>query len=325
MNFVSFGGAALAETATAADSVIIGKIYTADDTLGTVQAVAVKDGIIVYAGDEAGARALADDSTEITEVPEGQMVMPGFIDGHTHVSGMQLMNMMVVFSTDDNLQNYIDKFTAFMAENPDMPIYMGKGWINSSFDNDCPTADILDALCPDKPVAMLSSDNHSLWCNTAFMKLMGVTDDMADPEGGKVERKADGTPNGCFRETAMTAVAGPVLALLFMSPEINKNNILSAQQFYATLGYTSYLEATVNSQDEPWITTAIDVYEELDQAGELTLYTQGSFVINNTDDAMELLDKAIEYKNSTAGGMFEITTIKIFMDGVIEGSTAYLS
>ena len=110
-----------------------------------------------------------------------------------------------------------------------------------------------------------------------------------------------------------------------MSPEINKNNILSAQQFYATLGYTSYLEATVNSQDEPWITTAIDVYEELDQAGELTLYTQGSFVINNTDDAMELLDKAIEYKNSTAGGMFEITTIKIFMDGVIEGSTAYLS
>ena len=172
---------------------------------------------------------------------------------------------------------------------------------------------------------MLSSDNHSLWCNTAFMQLMGVTDDMADPEGGKVERKADGTPNGCFRETAMAVVAGPVLALLSLSPEINAANVRSAQQAYAAMGYTSYLEIMVNNQEEPWITTAIDVYEELDKAGELTLYTQGGFVINNTEDAMELLDKAIEYKESTAGGMFELTTIKICMDGVIEGSTAYLS
>ena len=160
LSVVSFGTAETA--ADTADSVIIGKIYTADDTLGTVEAVAVKDGVIIYAGDEAGARALAGDSTEITEVPEGQMVMPGFIDGHTHVTNMQLTNMMVLFTTDDTLQDYIDKFNAYMAEKPDMPIYMGKGWINSSFENGCPTADILDALCPDKPVAMLSSDNHSL-------------------------------------------------------------------------------------------------------------------------------------------------------------------
>ena len=318
-------GAASGEAAETADSVIIGKIYTADDALGTVEAVAVKDGVIFYAGDEAGARALAGDSTEITEVPDDQLVMPGFIDGHTHVTNMQLTNMMVLFTTDDTLQDYIDKFTAYMAEKPDMPIYMGKGWINSSFENGCPTADILDALCPDKPVAMLSSDNHSLWCNTAFMEMMGVTADMEDPEGGKVERNADGTPNGCFRETAMAVVAGPVLALLSLSPEINTANVLAAQEAYAAMGYTSYLEIMVNNQEEPWITTAIDVYEELDQAGELTLYTQGGFVINNTDDAMELLDKAIEYKNSTAGGMFELTTVKIFMDGVIEGSTAYLS
>lgn len=311
-------------TQVVADSIICGKIYTADDTAGTVEAIAVKDGKIIYAGDKDGVLALQGDNTDVTELNDGELVIPGFVDGHTHVTQMQVLNMMVVFSTDDNQQQYIEKFTKFIEENPDMPIYMGKGWINSSFDNGCPTADILDKICPEKPVAMLSSDNHSLWCNTAFMKMMGVTDDIQDPEGGKVERNADGTPNGCFRETAMTMVAGPVLAILALSPEINTANIISAQQQYASLGYTSYLEAMVNSQDDPWITTQLEMYESLDKDDLLLLYTQGAFVINNSDDALELVDKAIEYKNSTAGGKFEVTHIKIFMDGVIEGSTAYL-
>lgn len=312
------------ESPVVADSIICGKIYTASDATGVVDAVAVKDGKIIYAGEKDRALALSGDNTEVTELEEGQLVIPGFVDGHTHVTSMQILNMMVVFSTDERLPQYIEKITGFIEEHPDMPIYMGKGWINSAFENECPTADILDKICADKPMAFLSSDNHSLWGNTAFMDMMGVTKDMEDPEGGKIERYADGNPNGCFRETAMTMVAGPVLALMALSPEINEMNVLAAQQQYASLGYTSYLEAMVNSQDEPWITTAVDVYEQLDKDDMLILYTQGGFVINNSDDALELVDKAIEYKNSTAGGMFELTTIKIFMDGVIEGSTAYL-
>lgn len=318
-----WAGVATAENA--ADSIICGKIYTASDDIGTVDAVAVKDGKIIYAGDKDGALALTGEMTEVTELEAGQIVIPGFVDGHTHVTSMQVLNMMVVFSTDDDQPQYIEKLTRFIEEHPDMPIYMGKGWINSSFENGCPTADILDKVCADKPMGFLSSDNHSLWGNTAFMDMMGVTKEMEDPEGGKIERYSDGRPNGCFRDTAMTMVAGPILALLALSPEINALNVLAAQQQYASLGYTSYLEAMVNSQDEPWITTAIDVYEELDSEDMLILYTQGGFVINNSNDALELLDAAIEYKESTAGGMFEITTIKIFMDGVIEGSTAYLT
>ena len=66
-------------------------------------------------------------------------------------------------------------------------------------------------------------------------------------------------------------------------------------------------------------------YEELDQSGELLLHVHASWVVNNTPDAKDEVKKIIEYSREIKGGMFELTDIKIFMDGVAETGTAFLS
>jgi predicted amidohydrolase YtcJ len=45
-------------------------------------------------------------------------------------------------------------------------------------------------------------DGHAAWANNAAMKLAGITKATPDPAGGRIERDADGNPNGVFVDGA---------------------------------------------------------------------------------------------------------------------------
>jgi len=61
-----------------------GAVYTVDDGRSWSQAVAIRDGGIVYVGDDAGASAWVGAETWVVDL-QGRMLMPGFHDAHTHV------------------------------------------------------------------------------------------------------------------------------------------------------------------------------------------------------------------------------------------------
>ena len=320
-NTASSGNTSSAETI--ADQVIVGKIYTGDTEDTVVSALAVKDGVILYAGSEEDVQTYIGDTTEVTELNENELVVPGFVDGHTHATRLiSAYETLCSIPEGATAQECVDTIAAFIEEHPGWAYYKARGWINSAFENGCPTADLLDAIDTDAPIYALSSDGHSYWTNTAMMEYAGVTAETEDPEGGTIERYEDGTPNGCFRDTAEALISA---AIPVETAEAKIDGILETQAEYAAMGYTSYLEAIANEQYSPLDCPASEAYEQLDRDGELLLYTQGAFVVNNDETAMEVLDKAIEMKEETAGGKYEVTNIKIFMDGVIEGGTAYLS
>ena len=60
-----------------------GYIYTVDAHDRVAEALAVRDGRILYVGTSAAARALAGPSTHTIEL-NGRMLMPGLVDGHMH-------------------------------------------------------------------------------------------------------------------------------------------------------------------------------------------------------------------------------------------------
>ena len=315
-----FSATALADTA---DKVIVGSIYTGSEY---VEALAIQGDTIAYAGDEAGVQAYIGDTTEVTTLADGQTVIPGFADGHVHIAAVMAVmgDKACDLSAAPNrsLDEYIEIITKYVADNPDDSVYSGKGWINSAFDNGCPTADILDAICADKPILLSSADGHSYWANTAMMQLAGVTKDTPQPKGGTIELDENGEPNGCFRDTAMY-ILKKVLPLTGIDKY--KEGITKAQTMYASEGYTSYIEVVCNESATPLEFTLNDAYEEMDQAGELIMDVKGAVTVNNDDEAMAVVDKAIAMKEQTAGGQYELTSLKIFMDGVIEGATAYMS
>jgi predicted amidohydrolase YtcJ len=64
-----------------------GKIYTEDAHHRTVQALAVRDGRLVYVGTNAGAEKLIGPKTQVERLG-GKLVLPGLIDAHIHPTGI---------------------------------------------------------------------------------------------------------------------------------------------------------------------------------------------------------------------------------------------
>src|SRR5690242_11558286 len=91
--------AAAARAATGRPGEILynGKIYAAPEGAGfrTVQALAILDGKIAAAGDNAEIRPLAGPATKMTDLG-GRTVLPGFIDSHTHVGQVGVDHLRAV-------------------------------------------------------------------------------------------------------------------------------------------------------------------------------------------------------------------------------------
>ena len=319
----SSGDAGVSSDAVAeeADYVICGGcIYS--DAEHQVEALAIKDGVVIYSGDLSGVDAYVGTDTEKLELADDETVIPGLVDAHSHaVSCWDAKLNAAQIPLGATKEECIEIITEFIEANPDREYYKANGWINSAFDNGCPTADLLDAIDTDKPIIATSSDGHSVWCNTAALELAGITAETEAPAGGTIETYEDGTPNGCLRDNASVL---PLKALPAITAEDMIDTIMAAQEEYASIGYTAYNESMINDKSNLWSAPVLEAYEQLDQAGELLLYTQGAFIVSNRDDALDLVDEAIARRDATKGGDFEVTDIKIFMDGVVEGHTAYL-
>lgn len=304
-----------------ADMVIYGNIYTGIDGETTSEALAIKDGKYIYVGNKDDVKKYIGKNTEVLDYPEG-LVLSGFTDTHTHVTpsfGVSEYDINIGEAT--SLEEYKEIITKYVNENPDKTMYIGRGWNYMLFENSTPTKDILDEIVPDKPVFIKSNDGHAAWVNSKMLELTKVTKDTEDPIGGKIEKDEDGNPNGCLRDAAMDLYVKPNIEPY--SVEQYKNLILKAQDFYASLGYTSYIEVFVEADKTNY--NIYKAYEELDKENKLKLRTQGAWNVSNNENSVDDVKKLIEYKEESKGGMFELTDIKIFMDGVAETKTAYFS
>jgi len=306
-----------------ADQVILGSIYTGDEALPAAEAMAVKDGRIIFVGSRTDADGYIGDATEVTEFPEGALITAGLSDGHTHVSQylVAAFNKLCRIPDGATDEECVEIIRQFAEENPELTFITASGWNNSAFGELGPTANLLDAVSSEKPILALSADGHSYWVNSILLEMAGITAETPDPEGGAIMRYPDGTPSGCTMDTANTLIDK-------VKPDVDDqvcyDGLWGAENLNIREGYVIRFQAGDNESAKPTKTFIIDHCEDLDQRGELMTYTQGSFVVNNTEDALDLVDLAIECRDRTAGGRYEMTTVKIFMDGIIENQGANL-
>jgi predicted amidohydrolase YtcJ len=68
----------------------------------------------------------------------------------------------------------------------------------------------LDAMLPDRPIAITAHDHHTVWANTAALRAAGLLQGMATPHGHEVVIGPDGLASGELREFEAFA---PVIAL----------------------------------------------------------------------------------------------------------------
>lgn len=302
-----------------ADTVVLGNIYTVDEEGTTVEAAAIKDGVFCYVGDEEGVQSFIGDKTEVIKLDKG-MAMPAFFEGHGHGHEGGVGKLYEVALYDGvSVDDYSKSITAFVKENPDIKFLTGGGWLNGYCPTGGPTKDVLDKISNDIPIVLDSGDHHSLWVNSKAMELAGITAETPDVPGGVIERDpVTKEPTGTFRETARTLLDGVIPDY---TVEQYKEGIMAYQDEATQYGIASYFEPMVNLSGGP---NLLQAYNELDADNKLKMQVFGGYQLMPDKEPLTELDKVVSLKEEAKGGKFEITAVKILIDGVVEGETAYL-
>ncbi len=291
-----------------------GRVFTADETRPWADALVIDGERIVAVGTLAECEVAAPDAEQVDI--SGCVVLPGFVDGHSHLlmTGASLAKAQLRTAT--NLVEIRRRLVEWAEANPDSPYVLGTSFLFDAVPDNAPTRQMLDDLFPDKPVFIDSFDLHCGWVNTAALALLEVNDDTPDPIGGEIRRDADGHATGYLLETALHQ---HMFAFLARADNATRDRQLAtAVQALNESGTTTAVDMAVSPHDA-------ETFVRAEASGTLTVRVIGHWIIRNTgDDARNCaqVEEAARRKQSYTGPMFRIAGIKLVTDGTIDACTA---
>ncbi|WP_411964047.1 amidohydrolase [Haloferax sp. YSMS24] len=288
----------------AADLVLTNaEVHTLESPDETHEAVAIRDGEIVRAGRAFDVELLAGVETRVVDC-DGRVVLPGFIDAHTHLPnvGRSLVHadLSVAESVDDAVSLLEERASA--VHNGEW--VLGFGYDESTWDESryLTRAD-LDAVSETVPVVAFREDLHTAGVNSVVLDRFG---DEMDPEGVQTE---SGDPTGVVVEEAVD--------VLWEATEPDREEmteLVRAAQEYATARGVTGVHDMVRGSRAP------EVYRDLAAAGELDLRVR----INYWSDHFDALHET-GLRTNHGDGLVTVGAIKTFTDGSFGGRTAKLS
>jgi predicted amidohydrolase YtcJ len=200
-------------TAQQADLVITnGKIITLDENKPEVQALATRAGKVIAIGTNEEIKKIAPDPKKTIDL-DGELVIPGFIEGHAHFVGLGQSKMMLDLTKATTWDDIVAMVAKAAADAKPGEWIVGRGWHQSKWKtkptpnvNGYPTDAALSKVSPNNPVLLTHASGHMCFANAYAMRLGGVTSETEPPSGGEILHDGDGQPIGVFRETAQALV-----------------------------------------------------------------------------------------------------------------------
>lgn len=191
------------ESIAAPDLIVINAdVYTMDSTAPRVEAIGVSEGKFVAVGSSGDIELLADAETEVIDA-NGAAILPGLIDGHTHLVGGSGLATGVDLSDIEDKNEWLRIIADKAEQLPDGAWILGGAWNHNLSDGVLPTKEMLDVVVPDNSVLLDDIDHHSSWANSLAIELAGVTADSPVPPGGEIViDPATGEMTGIFLEGA---------------------------------------------------------------------------------------------------------------------------
>ena len=292
------------------------RIYTADANRSFAHEVEIRNGRFSRVdGIDRGGRGV-DPNTLVIDLG-GRLVLPGFIDAHMHPMGAASDLFEPSLRGCTSVAECLTRITAFLDQHPSMPFVTAWGWSAGLLDEVDLTAARLDEVVSDRPVALYDEGGHTMWVNSLALAAADISPATSDPEGGVIERLADGTPSGLLREA-------PVMWVERALPRRPLGQWVEALSHFqrdvaGPLGLTTVQEAVVRPGD-----SLLDAYEELQAAGELGVRVCVSLWIEEDRPLAEQVEALVCERARHLGPLVQARTAKLFADGVVEGHTAFL-
>lgn len=294
-----------------------GRVFTASATRECASAVAIQGDRIVGVGYESDpwVADLVGPDTEIVDL-DGRLLTPGFVDAHVHPvwGGLDLMRCNL--ASDGSASAYLDRIASYASVHPSAEWILGGGWAMAAFPGGTPTAAVLDAVVPDRPVFLANRDGHGAWVNSVALRLAGIDRHTPDPADGRIERDGSGAPTGTLHEGAMTLVNR-------LLPPTSDEDMLEAlhlgQAYLHSLGVTGWQDAIVGAYGDAG--DPAPAYLAAARAGTLTGRVVGALWWDRSAGLSQIASLR-ERREAFSYGRFQATAVKIMQDGVAENYTA---
>ncbi|MCJ2532864.1 MAG: amidohydrolase [Candidatus Thermoplasmatota archaeon] len=188
--------------ARCADAVFYnGKVLTFSTEKKTARAIAVADGEIITIGTDAEVRRSAPRGCDKVDLG-GKLVVPGFIDCHTHFLQMGVDSLSVDLSETGSLGQAMGLMKAAALKTRKGEWIVAANWSESRWSGGrfVSRAD-LDKCCPDHPAVAHRVCGHLSTVNSNAIKRIGV--DRATPGA---ETGSSGSPTGIMKEAGVSVV-----------------------------------------------------------------------------------------------------------------------
>ncbi len=230
-----------------------GKIATLVKVNEFVQAVAVKDGIILGAGkSDPIVKKFKTETTTLIDL-KGRTVIPGLNDSHIHIIREGLhYNSELRWDGVKSLKRAIEMLREQAARTPEgVWIKVVGGWNEFQFEEKRqPTLDEINEAVPDKPV-FITYLYGKAFVNKKGIETLGYNKDTRY-EGSLVELDAKGVPTGMLYAKETPKAIYMTLGLTTkLSQEERLNSTLQYYRELNRFGLTSAIDAAGGSQNFP--------------------------------------------------------------------------
>ncbi len=321
---VASAGSGQQTPAQPADLVLTnGKVVTVETAQPEAQAVAVRGDRIIALGTSDEMKKHVGPKTEVIDL-QGQLVIPGFIEGHGHFGGVGEAELQLKLMTAKSW----DQIVAMVAEaaktaKPGEWIY-GRGWHQEKWTaapkenvEGFPLHKSLDEVSPDNPVLLTHASGHATFVNGKALQVSGITKNTEHPLGGEVLKDADGNPTGLLRETASRLVrrgAGAPPPSAEERLARSRKALELASQEVLRKGITSFQDAGSGFQE-------IDVMKGMIDEGKIGVRLWVMVRTGNEQLVQNLAKyRMIDYAN----GRLTVRAIKHSIDGALGPRGAWL-
>ncbi len=319
--FLATGARAMTQDAGTATVFHGGPILTMEGAAPAVEAIAVRNGLIVATGTLDAANAAAGRGAKRFDL-EGRTLLPGFFDPHGHVVmvGLQARYANLLPAPDgegDSIPSLQKITREWMRKHADLvrktQLVIGFGYDDSQLrEQRHPTRAELDAISKDVPILFLHQSSHMGSVNSAALTAANITAATPDPDGGVYRRQAGSKePNGVLEESALFAMMGVLFTRL--DAQANMEMIREGAAFYASFGYTT-------CQDGRSSTDTCKLIAAVAAQGGLPIDVLSFPDILTSTDAMALPSYRRDYV-----GRFRIGGVKLTIDGSPQAKTAWMS
>ncbi len=307
------------------------RVLTMDPDRPRAEGVALAGERVLAVGAADDIAVLAGPGCEVIDA-RGATVLPGFVESHLHVfmGGAELDHLQLAGVTGRAALS--EAIQAWAQARPDKQVILAQGAEYDMLGAPVSRAD-LDAILPERPFAMLASDHHTAWANTAALRAAGLLHGATLPPGNEVVMGEDGLATGELREfdafEPIRTLAGEERVNLGIStglePDLPPTPAERARdceilarglEHCARHGITSMVNMDGNRY-------TLELLAELHDEGRLNARVRVPFhyrAFRQLSDLEEASALARDYRDDWLNSGF----VKLFMDGVIDSGTAFM-